>query len=351
MDNPFVSTLVPVYNARKFLPEMVESLRMQTYKNHEVILVDDCSSDESYAYLKEVEEKDKRFRVFQNEINSGPSATINKAAQYANGELLARLDSDDIALPQRIEIQVRFLQENPEVGFVGSNFYKVNSEGKRIGTVKRKIRSGAALQALPLFVNTFCHSTVMYRRQLFESIGGYNENLRAALDYDLLARLSTVSIGHILPQALVRYRIHLANISSQQFLLQRANAAAVQQQLLDHYGFVYSEVDLETHRQATIYSALPDYQVDVEALERIREWLMRLQTQNEKGDFFSTNSFDRVLEIIHNQVFARKNTSLTLQDYLRNFTRDFSANKPANIFLHVLHSAKNGFFNVPDPKR
>jgi len=344
MNNPLVSTLVPVYNVRQYLPAMVESLQVQTYDKHEVVLVDDCSNDGSYAYLKKIEEKDKRFRVFQNEVNSGPSATINRAAQYAQGELLARLDSDDIALPQRIERQVQFLQKNEKVGFVGSDFYKINNEGIQISLVRRKIRSGAALKALPVFVNTFCHSTVMYRRELFESVGGYNENLRAALDYDLLARLSVVKPGHILSEALVEYRIHSTNISSQQFLLQRANAAAVQQQLLNYYGFVYSEEELNTHRQATIYSALPDYQIDLEALVKIREWLSQLQQQNKKNKIFPLTAFDQVLEVIHNQVFARKNSSLTLKDYLQNFTVNFSANKPKNILLHSLHTAKNGFF-------
>jgi len=128
-----VSVVMPVYNPGKFLGPAIESILNQTYRNLELICVDDGSTDGSFEVLKKYEKRDKRVRVYKNRKNMGIGYTANKLSKLTKGDFVARMDADDIAFPERIEKQVEFLTDNPKVVVVGGQCEVIDELGKVVG--------------------------------------------------------------------------------------------------------------------------------------------------------------------------------------------------------------------------
>ena len=112
MNQPLVSVLIPCYNVERYVVEAVGSISNQTYKNLEIIAINDCSTDRTGELLMQLAREDSRIRVVTNEVNLKLIQTLNKGIGMCNGEYIARMDADDISLPTRIEKEVRFLEEN-----------------------------------------------------------------------------------------------------------------------------------------------------------------------------------------------------------------------------------------------
>jgi glycosyltransferase involved in cell wall biosynthesis len=127
-----VSVIMPVFNAKLYLSEAVESILSQTFADFELITIDDCSTDGSLEILKSFAEKDKRVLVLDNERNLGVTPTLNRGLATANGELIARMDADDISLPERLEKQAAFLKAHPEVGLVSGDALAIDAQGSTI---------------------------------------------------------------------------------------------------------------------------------------------------------------------------------------------------------------------------
>ena len=130
MPNPKVSIIMPVYNAMPYLEMAIKSIFGQTYENWELIIVDDCSKDGSWEYLKQI--KEPRIRLYRNKNNMGCPYTCNKAYELCRGRYVARMDSDDISFPERIEKQVLFLENNPEIDVIGCGLVKIDNSFKII---------------------------------------------------------------------------------------------------------------------------------------------------------------------------------------------------------------------------
>ena len=119
MSEKLVSVIIPLYNREDYILTAIDSLTSQTYTNIEILVIDDCSSDNSVMLVKSC--KDKRVKLIENKKNMGISFTRNKGLRVSNGEYVALLDSDDIAMSHRVATQVEFLEKNKNVGIVGSN--------------------------------------------------------------------------------------------------------------------------------------------------------------------------------------------------------------------------------------
>lgn len=188
MSNPSVSVVLAVYNGLPWLPESLASLRRQTFTDFEVVLIDDGSTDGTAAVLAETASADARFRII-TQANRGLVASLNRGIAEARGSLIARIDSDDIAEPGRLEAQVEFMRAHPKVAVVGSAIRIIDQDGvpgKRLGypckpsDVAADMARGCAL----------AHSAVMMRRDVVQAVGGYRESFRHAEDYDLWLRLA-----------------------------------------------------------------------------------------------------------------------------------------------------------------
>ena len=194
-----------VYNAERHLREAIESILSQTFSDLEFVIVDDASTDSTTEILRRYAKQDKRIRLARNASNLGLTRSLNIGLGLAQGEYIARLDADDISLPDRLKLQTCFADANPQVGAFGGAVEIIDEQGRFLG--KTSVPSEhEALQAQLLVDNCFFHSTVMMRRRLVQRLGGYDERLPYAQDYELWWRLSRVARLAALPEALVRLR-------------------------------------------------------------------------------------------------------------------------------------------------
>ncbi len=207
MAAPVVSVVMPVYNGERFLAEAVESVLGQTYANFELVAVDDASTDASGRILDRY--RDPRVRVLTNERNLGGAKSANRGITEARGVYVARLDQDDVSLPQRLEKQVEFLERHPEIALVGTWAEIIDEEGREIGHRRFATESNDLYRLLLKFC-ALVHSSVMFRRAPVLAAGGYGTGAlgRYCRDYELWLRLSeTVRLAN-LPEVLVKYRVH-----------------------------------------------------------------------------------------------------------------------------------------------
>ena len=224
---PRVSVILPVYNSERYLAEAIESILSQTFEDFELWIGDDCSSDRSLAIVQTYANQDARIHVLANPTNLGVSATRNRLQAQAQGEFIAVMDADDIALPDRFSQQVSFLHDHPEVVCVGGNHALIDAEGRLLTYLALPPDNEAIQQSALAGHGSICHPCAMMRRSTLQQIGGYDESLKSALDLDLWLRLGEV--GHLanLQTVVLHYRLHAHSISETRSTEQRHNARRV----------------------------------------------------------------------------------------------------------------------------
>ena len=202
-NNPLVSVVLPVYNSEKYIRESIQSILDQTYKNFELIIVNDGSKDRSDEVIRSV--TDSRI-VYVNQANIGLPATLNKAIGMAKGSLIARQDHDDISLPARLEKQVKFLNENLQTSLVGAWAKVIDENGKLTDREHKHPVSNIHLKFSLLFDNPFVHTSVMFRREAWQQAGTYSTDKNYFEDYRLWSGIAHHNDIANLPEVLVRYR-------------------------------------------------------------------------------------------------------------------------------------------------
>jgi glycosyltransferase involved in cell wall biosynthesis len=191
-DNQKCSIIMPCYNAMPYLEMAIKSIYAQTYKNWELIIVDDFSTDGTWEFLQR--HSDSRIRLFRNGKNYGHSYTKNRCIEYAQGKYIARMDADDISLPIRLEKQIKFLEENPSIDVCGCGSYKVNKDFRLIKTnfavtTHSEIVNLAPLDIRFVFGSNFqiTDGTIIARSEWFKKYK-YDEKVRWSEDFDLMIR-------------------------------------------------------------------------------------------------------------------------------------------------------------------
>ncbi|MGI9509425.1 MAG: glycosyltransferase family 2 protein [Geminicoccaceae bacterium] len=201
-----LSVLMGVYDAERHLPAALASLFAQSFEDFELIVVDDGSTDGTADILASCE--DPRLMVLTNTENIGLTRSLNRALARSRGALLARLDADDRALPDRFRLQVDWMETHPETVVLGSRYRTVSTEGGMLGTHAPPVSDGEIRWQM-LFNNSFCHSAVMFRRSALECEPfAYDETLTSAQDYELWTRLLRQGEGANLPAVLVERCLH-----------------------------------------------------------------------------------------------------------------------------------------------
>jgi glycosyltransferase involved in cell wall biosynthesis len=210
MTDPFISVLLPIYNGEKYLREAIDSILAQTYSHFELILIDDGSTDATPAIIAEYAPRDSRIRVQTHSKNSGRIAALNTGLGVARGEYIARMDQDDVSLPERFAKQVAHLEAHPETGILGTAATVMDKSGAPQGLMESPLRHELICWAL-CFYNPMIHPTIMARRDVMQSIGGYRVNYPMAEDYDLWTHLSQSTRIENLPEPLLLLRKHGEN--------------------------------------------------------------------------------------------------------------------------------------------
>lgn len=222
MNDIKVTVLMSVYNGEKYLPLSIESILNQTFENFEFIIIDDNSSDSTYSIMKEYASQHERIRLIRNEKNLGLTKSLNLGLSKAKGKYIARQDHDDISLPERLEKEVEYLENNPDVVLATGNLELIDSQGQIIKRTQRFFETQLISWYL-LFYNALGgHSLVMYRKEAVLALNGYSEEFRYSQDHELWQRLVETGKIVILPDVLLQWRQHDNNISTVKRLEQDA---------------------------------------------------------------------------------------------------------------------------------
>jgi hypothetical protein len=211
---PRVTVLLPVHDAERFLPEAVESILAQSFRDFELLAIDDGSRDGSAAILDEYARCDSRVRVVRRP-HAGLIATLNEGLALARGELIARMDADDVALPHRLELQVARLDADPTLLCVSCAYEVIDAKGRRIDVVCPPAQPEGILASLLEGASVLCHAAALYRRASVLDVGGYDASARLAEDYDLWLRLAERGRLANLEEVGLRVRRHAASQSAQ----------------------------------------------------------------------------------------------------------------------------------------
>ena len=217
-----VTVLMPVYNGEKYLREAIDSILSQTFTDFDFLIVDDGSIDQSLEIAKSY--TDVRIKIIENVQNLGIITTLNKGLKIAKGKYIARMDSDDVCFPARLEKQVDFLDKHPEISIIGSNVQVIDSSSKRIKTMSFPTESELIKWHL-FFCSPIAHPTVLARREVLIKLGGYNSQCQYVEDYELWLRASKDYKFENISEELLYYRLHDNNISVNHQQAQEKNAS------------------------------------------------------------------------------------------------------------------------------
>ena len=204
-ESPLVSVIIPCYNAEKYVEQAIRSIMVQTYKNLEILITDDCSTDGSFAILQKLAKEDSRIKLFKNEQNQKIVRTLNALVERANGKYIARMDADDISLPKRIEKQVCFMEAHPDIAICGTNAWNIDENNRIISLTHLPIRN-SDVQFYKNFSNPFYHPSVLVRTAVMKEYL-YDEKFLLAEDYDLWIRILGKRKGANLTNRFLYYRI------------------------------------------------------------------------------------------------------------------------------------------------
>ena len=224
-DVPKVSVIMPCYNVEKYVGEAIESILNQTFTDFEFIIINDGSTDDTSKIVRQYAKQDNRIKFIDNKKNRGFIATSNQCLDVATGEYVAKMDSDDISLPERLAKQVDFLDSHPEYGMVGC-MYKKFGMSNDIRHLPEK--------CLLLDFLYGCQTTiVMFRRSIVEQHNlRYDSDYFACEDYDFYSRFVRYAPIANLQQVLYMYRWHGDNVSILRKQIQQKNTERVRQNIL-----------------------------------------------------------------------------------------------------------------------
>lgn len=300
LETPLVTVLLPVYNCEKYIYEAINSVLNQSFTNFELLIIDDCSTDATVAIVREF--TDKRICFYQKKVNSGYTDSLNFGISIAKGKYIARMDADDICLPERFAKQVEFLDKNPNIILCGT---AINYIGTAEGNLFYPEKHNEIYIHLFCFLPAFAHPTVMGKREIFEK-NNYNKNFEPAEDYELWTRI--ISQGEVanLNEILLKYRVHPNQVSvskkhTQDVYSFKSRLPMVQALQLDSkyseeviFKFLISKNSLCT----------------IHECEAINEFYNFVIQQNNKLEIFDKNLFNKKITAIKislfNQYFNRK---------------------------------------------
>ena len=211
--NPEVAVLMTVYNGMPYLEASVESVLNQTLQNFTFIIVDDGSKDETVAYLDNL--TDPRVKVIRQK-NQGTAAAANHGLEYIDTDFVARMDADDIAMPDRLEKQLKFMKSHPKVGLSGAQVAPIGD--KSVGkSLKLPQTHEGIFGAMMMGRHGLAHSSIIIRTSVLKELGGYWK-LPLIDDWDMMLRMGEVSELANLPDVLLNYRVHSGSLNGQSML-------------------------------------------------------------------------------------------------------------------------------------
>ncbi len=203
--NPLISVVMPVHNALPFLDESIRSILEQTLSDFEFVILDDASTDGSVELLREWSRRDRRIHLHESKQRLGLSGSSNAVVAKARAPIVARMDADDIAHPDRLRRQWNIIEGRPDVAVIGTLCNGIDASGREVRPRDRwRLVRRSALIPFP-------HGSAMFRREVFDQVGGYDETADGGEDQDLFLRMAARGRVLTLPDVLYSYRYHSSN--------------------------------------------------------------------------------------------------------------------------------------------
>lgn len=288
MSRPLLSIIMLSYNAELYLKEAIVSILSQDFDNYELIIIEDGSTDNSMNVIKSF--NDSRIKIYQNIINQGIVYSRNRGIRLSSGKYLGMLDSDDIALPGKFRKQVKFLEDNPDFGMVGSWAVLIDKNGKLL---KEKWKLSGRPEKIPsimFFKNYFVQSAVVFRREVLPEYL-YKPGYEIVEDYKLWMDILKKSKAWNLPEYLVKYRIHGNNMTITGENVVKDNLVAVYRELFEELGIKPTEEELKIHhiiREGLLIR-------DINTFKKGKNWLKKLLYYNSIKKIYERRAFAEML--------------------------------------------------------
>jgi glycosyltransferase involved in cell wall biosynthesis len=279
---PLISVVMPVYNAELYVSEAIESILLQTYRNFELIIIDDGSTDSSVEIIWSF--SDERIFLIESSEKKGVSARLNQGVLLARGDFIARMDADDISLPDRFQKQVDFLLAHPDIDIIGTQVKHIIDKSNKLFSPDLLPSEHNEIVIYMLFNCPFYHPTVMARTALLKE-NPYSD-LKEAQDYLLWTQLLPKCKATNLNDVLLHYRIHGNNISSRFPYSQLKQLYSAQ---LERQKIGYTPIQLETHLWMSYGN--PKL-LSLQELLRVKKWLDYLLDLNRNESFFDQDIFE-----------------------------------------------------------
>ena len=288
---PKISVVMPAYNAEKYIGESIDSILNQTYGDFEFIIINDGSRDSTKEII--LSYSDNRIVYLENEINSGIVVTLNKGLKYATGEYIARMDADDIAVAERLEKQIEFMEKNKDVGVLGTGiciFGEDVQEQARVFTTNPE-----QLKAELIFNSCIAHPTVMMRSNILKNNGlSYDLEYAGAEDYNLWWKIAKVSRIATIPDLLVKYRIHSSQITKKKDEKYYKMMIKLMEERFSDIGFKSSDIEKKLFMKYCLGEFETFSQKEVEGLVDCLVHLLRCNTLNK---YFSQKKLIKIFEL------------------------------------------------------
>lgn len=241
-EEPLVSVVIPAFNRHEYIQHTVDSVLTQSYKNIQLIVVDDGSTDGTFELLQQY---GKRLHLLThpNRENRGQSAAINLGITQADGKYLAILDSDDYWAPNKLKVLVDFLEERDEIGLVYSNGYGVSASGEILYEfLPKNHQETNDPNRVLLDCYTLLPNNSVVRKSVIDKAGAFEEGFRAAQDHDMLIRLAEITKFAYIPEFLFYYRRHANSISSRNALTRWRNGFEILRRAAARYPYKKSVI-------------------------------------------------------------------------------------------------------------
>ncbi len=248
---PAISVIMSVYNGEEYLREAVKSITEQTFTDFELVIINDCSKDSTADILAELAELDDRIKVHHNEVNLKLPTSLNKAISLSKGKYIARMDADDIALPERLEKQYKFMEENSSVALSSCRFMTVKNGIYASGGFGGRVDC-EAIKAMLLVTNPILHPGVIAKAEVMKRLC-YDTTLTCTEDLEIWTRMAKENLRmEILPECLLIYRLHDKQITSTTLERQHTEVLGIQKNHYASYGVQMPE-DMQKFYISGIY--------------------------------------------------------------------------------------------------
>lgn len=300
---PIISVIMSVYNGELYLREAIDSILNQTFTQFELIIINDGSKDNSISIIKSY--NDKRIVLIDNDGNKGLIYSLNKGIEVSKGKYIARMDADDISLPERLNEQYLFLEKNNQIGVCGCDYTQFTSNNKSKKYAAFHLHD--EILGNMFFNCSVIHPSLMIRTSLLKNeFVIYNSSFSHAEDYELWSRLIFKTHFSAVNKLLFEYRIHNSQITQIHNSKQANNANVVRKNMLDNAGFKYSSDEFIAH--CNIGSSIKIK--TKKELKLIEQWLISFYNQNKTLKIVDEDIFKKI--IAKQWIDSCGNTSLGL---------------------------------------